>query len=213
MGAEGLVSRKIGLVSDPHATPEPLAEAMAIFQREGVDLILCAGDIGGYGDRLDETVILLKEHRVHSVYGNHESWALKQHAFRGSKTSRDYLASLPDHLEFNIEGVRIYMVHAEPPNKQRKGLRLFDQNGAVIPEVMAEWNDRLTGSKFDVLILGHTHQVFDIRLGKVLVINPGSCTFNHSCAVLNLASLEVTWFALEGKSIEKVWNWGQFEVR
>ena len=38
---------KIGLISDVHATAKPLKEALSIFQREGVDLILCAGDIAG----------------------------------------------------------------------------------------------------------------------------------------------------------------------
>lgn len=207
------MSSKIGLISDPHATPQPLAEALDIFQREKVSTILCAGDIGGYGGQLDETIKLLEEYRVHSVCGNHEIWALQQEDFPGSEVSRGYFAALPDHLALSSEGVRLYMVHAEPPNKLLQGLRLFDQHGNVRAEVMAEWDDRLDGSDYDVLILGHTHQAFDVMLGEVLVINPGSSAFNHSCAILTLPEKTVDWYALSGKAIQPIWNWGDSLLR
>jgi putative phosphoesterase len=203
---------KIGLISDPHANPEPVAEALAIFQREGVSQVLCAGDIGGYGDRLDGTIALLKANDVVAIRGNHEAWALQREVFPGSEASRDYFESLPDHISLMVEGTRLYMVHAEPPDRMTKGLRLFDPQGEVMPEVMAEWHDRLEGFDHDVLILGHTHQVYDLRLGDTLVINPGSSAYNHSCAILSLPELEVEWFALSGKMIEKTWSWGVNQV-
>lgn len=199
---------KIGIISDPHAAPEPVAEALEIFRREEVSQVLCAGDIGGYGNEIDETVALLKEHEVICVRGNHEEWALARQAFPGSKMVHDYFVALPDHLSLTIEGIRIYMVHAEPPNRLRKGLRLLNESGDVIPEVLAEWHDRLNNFDHDVLIIGHTHQVYDVRLAQTLVINPGSCCFNHSCAILHLPELQVEWFALSGRKLEPVWNWG-----
>jgi len=48
------MSVKIGLISDMHATPGPLKEALSIFREEGVDRILCAGDVAGYGTELDQ---------------------------------------------------------------------------------------------------------------------------------------------------------------
>jgi putative phosphoesterase len=206
------MSTRIGLISDPHANPEPVAEALDIFRREGVTEILCAGDIGGYGERLDETIALLQQHQVTAIRGNHEEWALLQESFPGSEATRDYFTSLPEHFSLTIEGTRLYMVHAEPPDKRVKGLRLFDKEGKVMPEVMAEWHERLEGFDHDVLILGHTHQVFDLMLGNVLVINPGSSSYNHSCAILTLPQKWVQWFALSGRPIEKVWSWGTHEV-
>lgn len=206
------MTTKIGIISDPHADPDPLAEAVEIFRRQGVATILCAGDIGGYGDRLEETVALLQQSGAMAVRGNHEAWALQRDDFPGSEASRNYFASLPDHLELIVEGVRLYMVHAEPPDSLVKGLRLFDQYGEVVPEVLAEWHERLEGSDYDVLILGHTHQAFDVRLGRTLVINPGSSSYNHSCVVLTVPQLEVTWHALGGREISRVWNWGSHQV-
>jgi putative phosphoesterase len=207
------MTTRIGLISDPHATPQPLAEALAIFRREGVSQVLCAGDIGGYGEQLDETVALLQAGNVLAVRGNHEQWALQQEEFPGSAASRAYFTSLPDFLALTIEGVRLYMVHAEPPDRVMKGLRLFDPAGAVIPGVVAEWRQRLRGFDYDILILGHTHQVYAERLADTLVINPGSCCYNHSCAVLTLPQMELEWFALSGKPIDKLWNWGVNQVR
>ena len=50
---------KIGLIGDVHATAGPVKEALAIFRGEGVDTILCPGDIAGYGTELESTVALL----------------------------------------------------------------------------------------------------------------------------------------------------------
>ena len=65
---------KIGLISDIHADPESLAEALGIFAAQGVESILCAGDIAGYGTMLPACVELLKEYRCQVVLGNHDLW-------------------------------------------------------------------------------------------------------------------------------------------
>ena len=202
------MSTRIGLISDPHATPAPLAEALAIFRREGVSQVLCAGDIGGYGDSLDETVALLQADNVIAVRGNHEQWALQREHFTGSEASRAYFAALPASISLSVAGVSLYMVHAEPPDRTRNGLRLFDPTGEVNEAVRRQWVERLEGFAHDVLILGHTHQVYAERLAATLVINPGSCRFNHSCAILHLPEQRIEWFALSGQRIERLWNWG-----
>ena len=62
----------------------------------------------------------------------------------------------------------------------------------------------------DVLIVGHTHQVFSEQLGDVLVINPGSTTFNHTCAILTLPEMKVDIFPLSNKEPILCWNWSMF---
>ena len=64
---------KIGLISDIHSTVAPLKEALSIFQREQVDMIICAGDIAGYGeDELTETINLLELNNCKIIAGNHD---------------------------------------------------------------------------------------------------------------------------------------------
>jgi len=69
-----MVSTRIGLISDPHATAAPVAEALALFKAAGVDHIFCAGDIAGYGNELEQTLDLLIEGGCRAVIGNHDLW-------------------------------------------------------------------------------------------------------------------------------------------
>lgn len=205
------MSTRIGLLSDVHATPGPLREALAIFEREGVSLILCPGDIAGYGEALEETVTLLKQGGCHCVRGNHDRWYVEDH--EGEGETLDYLAGLPLQLDFTVAGRCLYLVHASPPEEDMLGIKLLDENGALIPEAVAEWRGALAGFDCDVLVVGHTHQAFAEQLGETLVINPGSTVFNHSCAILELPSGRIEWFALGGEGILRAWNWGMFYRR
>ena len=67
---------KLGLISDVHATVEPLREALTIFRQNHVDTIICAGDTAGYGGELDQTVDLLIESKCQIISGNHDDWYL-----------------------------------------------------------------------------------------------------------------------------------------
>lgn len=198
---------KIGIISDLHATPSPVEEALAIFNQQGVKQVFCAGDIAGYGEALDETVNLLVANGCVSVAGNHEAWYVQQTSRDTGSVTYDYLINLPTHLEQNFEGMALYMVHASPPCSLIKGVRLLDECGEPIDEQLDYWGKRLQGEPYDVLVVGHTHQAFAEQLGNTLVLNPGSTLFNHSCAVLSFPELEVEWFALSGQTLLKSWNW------
>lgn len=201
--------KKLGLISDPHAEPAPVAEALAIFKRERVDAIWCTGDIAGYGEQLAETIALLREAACQSILGNHEIWYLEKQDAGRDTVIDNYLNSLPLVLHKEIEGKRLYMVHASPPDSMVDGIRLLDQHGNLLEAEKQRWTERLRHFEHEVLIVGHTHQVFARQLGTTYVINPGSTCFNHSCAILRLPDLAVQWFALSGRSITKSWNWGK----
>lgn len=198
---------KIGLISDIHATLSPLKEALAVFRQEGVECILCPGDIAGYGNELDECVDLLIKSKCRAISGNHEIWHLEKSVDRDDRTT-SYFRRLPDVLDFTLEGKRVYMVHASPPQSFTDGIRLLDEQGKIIPQQKAYWTERLADFDYDILIVGHTHQIFCEKLGDMLVINPGSTKFNHSCAILTLPAMEFRLIALSNKTPLKAWNWG-----
>lgn len=200
--------KKLGLISDPHAYPEPVAEALLIFKREQVDAIWCTGDVAGYGDKFEETLRLLQKSDCQLILGNHEINYLKKNTEASDTTTHTYLNNLPRVIQQDIEGKMVYMVHASPPDSLMNGIRLLDQLGDIIESSRKEWDTALSDFESDVLIVGHTHQVFAEVLGSTLVINPGSSQFNHSCAVLSLPDLNLQWFALSGKQMKKSWNWG-----
>jgi putative phosphoesterase len=202
------LSLKIGIISDIHATPAPLEEALDLFKAQGVDEIFCAGDIAGYGDRLDETVDLLIKYNCKCIFGNHEIWDAEKNADSYQSQTAQFLSALPASISLNIEGKRLYMVHANPPDSNRGGIKLLDERGGVVEIEKTKWTQSLSGFDYDVLIVGHTHQVFAERLGKLLLINPGSTKFNHSCAILSLPEMKCDFYSLSKKSIIYSWNWG-----
>jgi len=202
------MSAKIGLISDVHATVAPLREALTVFEQERVDLVLCAGDIAGYGTELEQSVALLAESDCTTILGNHDIRSMDYHVEGQEKRVETFFRNLPVTWESTIEGKRIFVVHASPPRSMSRGITLLDQYEKILPEAKELWTHELEGYGFDVLIVGHTHQVFTEMLGNILVINPGSTAFNHTCAVLSLPDLEVRIVPLSGKTPRKVWHWG-----
>ncbi len=200
------MTTRIGLVSDVHSSPAPLRQALDIFAAENVDDVICAGDIAGYYDTVFPTVELLVAANCKAVVGNHDQKYLQRPSREDDRGARDYLRSLPKTLNLEIEGKKILVVHANPPAEQHGGIKLLDRQGEPIEERRREWACSLSGLDSDVLIVGHTHQVYAERLGRVLVVNPGSSVFNHSCMILSLPELKVTTYPLENREIVKCWN-------
>jgi putative phosphoesterase len=202
------MASRIGLISDVHSSPEILAEALRLFAAQKVDAIICAGDIAGYYESLLPTVRLLAAANCKTVIGNHDQAWLEKNGVDGDAEIRAYLQRLPETLDLEIEGKRLFVVHANPPSEQHGGIKLRNRDGDLVDERKQEWARKLADLDRDVLIVGHTHQVYAEQLGKVLVINPGSTPFNYSCMILSLPGLEVSSFALGGRDIVYCWNFG-----
>lgn len=173
-------------------------------------MVLCPGDIAGYGDKLEESITLLQGCECHTILGNHDIWYLEDNLELPENETTHYLRNLPLTLDFNLEGKKVYMVHASPPASIMDGIRLLDENGEIIPQQKSDWSTRLCKFDYDVLIIGHTHQVFAEQLGNTLVINPGSSQFNHTCGILTLPDMQFQLFALSDKTPIRSWNWGLF---
>lgn len=205
------MTTRIGLISDTHSTSAPLKEAIALFQKENVDKIICAGDIAGYGeDELQETIDILLKNNCLMISGNHDVELTDIDRASMSNEVQQFLSTLPRKLEFTIEDINIYVAHASPPDNLHGGIKLLDQTGRLIPENKTLWKEKLASLNCDVLVVGHSHQVFAEKLGNILVLNPGSTCFNHSCMVLSLPDMKVKIFGLSGKKILRTWNWGLF---
>ena len=197
----------IGLISDVHATPAPVAEALSIFEQAGVEQVFCAGDIAGYREQLDETIALLVDNNCRAILGNHDVGYLEKHADGADNRAVAFFRQLPAAIDTTIAGKRVYMVHAQPPDACHGGIKLLNRQGVVQPDRIALWTEALQGVDYNVLVVGHTHQVFAERVGNTLVVNPGSSAFNYSCAILRLPEMTVEVFPLSGKTIAKTWNW------
>jgi len=183
---------RIGIVSDIHCNIAGLAAALEAMGP--VDELLCAGD-SVFEYRLgNEVVELLRERGARTILGNHEHVLLGPQGARAraaahvKKDNLDWLAALPWRIEFTAMGKRVLMVHGSPHEPYGEyiypGSREFKKLGDV---------------DADYLIYGHTHCQIAERVGRVMVINPGSAgdARDHrngrrlSYAVLDIASDEV----------------------
>ncbi|MBA3017551.1 MAG: metallophosphatase family protein [Proteobacteria bacterium] len=206
------MSTKIGLISDVHATTAPLRDALSIFQQEDVDIILCAGDIAGYGNELNQTIDLLIKSECRMILGNHDVWLLSLPVDEEEKRVETFFKRLPFVLELTVEEKYIYVVHASPPCSYMRGIKLMDEYGNMLLNQIEQWTSHLRKFEHDVLIVGHTHQVFAEQLGRTLLINPGSTKFNNTCMILSLPNMEVQVLPLLNKTPLKVWNWGMEQL-
>ena len=140
--------------------------------------------------------------------GNHDLWYLERSGIDLEGVSAAYLRNLPAVIEFKAAGKVIYMVHASPPDSFMDGIKLLDEKAALIQQEKHSWSCCLRDFYCDVLVVGHTHQVFAEPLGNPLVINPGSTLFNHTCAILTLPAMTVQIVPLSQKDPVLSWNWG-----
>ena len=203
-----MMSIKIGLISDVHATVAPLREALAIFRENKVEIVLCAGDIAGYGTELEQTVELLINSECEIILGNHDVWFLNNPVNQDKKRLVSFFRKQPFVREFTIKRKRLYLVHESPLRPLSQGIKLRDEHGNILLDRKEQWSRYLEKFESDVLVVGHTHQVFAEKLGNTFVINPGSTKFNHTCAILSLPGMELQILPLSNKVPLMSWNWG-----
>lgn len=205
------MSTRIGILSDTHATTAPLREALDIFTDKGVEHIICAGDVVGYGqDNPEETIALLRQFNCLTVIGNHDVVPDTVTDPTSRVALQSYFNNLPKKIELVVEGKKIVVVHAHPPDSLHGGIKIMDPQGQVVEEKKLPWLDQLGSLESDILVVGHTHQVFAEYFGSLLVINPGSTCFNHTCMLLTLPEMTVEILSLSNKEPIMTWNWSLF---
>jgi putative phosphoesterase len=204
---------RIGLISDVHADPVALELAWAHLTVLGVDRIVCAGDLVGYGPRPDEAVAFLQAHGVASVRGNHDRWAVERGAgvvdpFGGSIPSEEtisFLTSLPFDLPLGGAGRVGVVVHGSPLDDMQ-----FVSRKDVPPRVLRSW---LRDLRADFLVIGHTHEPMWYRCPEGLVVNPGSVisaprvSTSRTFAVLDLKAMAATFHDVESGAEVEVMPW------
>lgn len=139
---------------------------------------------------------MLRERGARYVLGNHEATLLGQ--WGAGARSADwvrpaelaYMAARPHRIDTVIGGKRLVMVHGSPFDPPYEYLYPNSATLSRIAEIDA-----------DYVVLGHTHYQMAERIGRPLVINPGSAgeardarnAFRLSYAVLDTASGEVVF--------------------
>ena len=178
---------RIGLIGDLHAEHERLLVALDVMRTETVARVLCTGDVvDGHGDP-DETVKLLREHRVTVVRGNHDRW-IREDTMRTlerahrmtdlAPRSIDFLKSLPATESIDLpDGKKLLLCHGVGDNDMQK--LNPDDSGYAISS-----NEALLKVLFDpvfaMMVGGHTHVPFVRRFERgsgqkpLVFVNPGT---------------------------------------
>ncbi len=183
---------KIGIVSDIHCNLYGLEQALSAMG--DVDELLCLGDSIFQYRFSNEVVALLREQGAHVILGNHEEDFYAPHGIRArqqpwiDQAHLTWLAEQPLEREFTFAGKTLLMVHSTPWAPRGAYVYPDSPNLARFAEVEA-----------DFVLYGHTHSQIVKRVGRALVINPGSAgdARDHrngrqlSCAVLDPATDEV----------------------
>lgn len=182
---------RLGILSDIHCNEAGLAQALALMG--DIDRLVCLGD-SIYEYRFsNEVVRLLQECDAEVILGNHEETFFGPHGARArarpgiDPALAEWLANRPYRRELRLGGKRVLLVHSTP--WQPYGAYVYPQSGLL---------DRFAEAEADFVLYGHTHQQLVQRVGRVLVINPGSAGDARdprnggklSCAVLDTASEE-----------------------
>jgi putative phosphoesterase len=183
---------KLGIVSDLHCNIDGLERALEIMGP--IDSLLCLGDSISEYSFSNAVIGRLRALDALTLQGNHEEVFLGPAGVRArarpdiDRSLLDWLAARPHRHELKVDGKRILMVHSTP----------WEPRGSyVLPHSAAL--ERFGEADADIVLYGHTHRQLVRRIGRVLVVNPGSAGEGRdprnggqlSCAVLDTATEEV----------------------
>jgi len=179
---------RIGVISDVYGNLPALEAAWAWLSGEGAELVVCLGDLVGYGALPEETVCFVRDHGIETVQGNWDRavargresagdafdnpyWrklageSLQWTRSRLSTGSIDYLRNLPGEVRYSIERSSILCVHGQPGNVS--GRIEHDAGNEIFDMLLAR-------SHCNVLLSGNTGTAALAVRRDGCLINPGS---------------------------------------
>lgn len=183
-----MTETRIAIFGDLHGNSAATEAALAAIDAERPDAVFCLGDLVGYGAFPNETIELVRERAIPTIMGNYDdgvgfdrddcgcAYRDADERERGQKSlmwtramvtdeRKKYLRSLLPEIRFEMEGVRLRLVHGSP---RRMNEYLFeDRDPASLARIAV-------GADADVLIFGHTHKPWAREIGSVQFVNAGS---------------------------------------
>ena len=178
----------VGVVSDIHCNADGLQSALDAMG--DVDHLICLGDSIYESQFSNEVVALLRSREADVICGNHEEVFFSASGVRARERPwidtdhMKWLGNRPARMQLDIGGRRILVVHSTPWTPG--GDYVFPHS----PQIK-----RFGEVDADYVLYGHTHMQMVKRIGRPLVVNPGSAGERRggnslSCSVLDLPSGE-----------------------
>ena len=179
---------RVAVFSDIHANIHALDAVLADIERQGVDRLICLGDLVGYGAFPNEVIARIRERDIPTIMGNYDdgigyernecgcAYKTEGERARGQESiawttqtvspeNKAFLRRLPLKLELGVNGFRVAFVHGSP---RRINEYLYEDRPLSSLEKV------LDASGADILVCGHTHLPYHRRIGARHVVNVGS---------------------------------------
>ena len=173
---------RLALIADIHGNLVALETVLQELAQEGIDQILCLGDVGSLGPQPHEVIGRLRQLGCRGVLGNTDAWLLAGvpavennppvaalNAWCADQLTPDdraYLQALPLSLELPLDAKRtVRGYHGSP--------RSFDDVIAAVTPTAA-LTEMLGGQVARVMAGGHTHTQMIRRHADAQLVNAGS---------------------------------------
>lgn len=152
----------IAILSDIHGNLEAFQQVIAHMEGRSPDMVICLGDLIGYGPDPDEVVRLFQHNRYKSVLGNHEA-ALQNQRIRNwfnfparknsletekllSSESYDFCCALPENMTF----ANALFVHGFPPASVLRYVTMASEG---------DLRKYFENTDVHLCFVGHTHEL------------------------------------------------------
>ena len=135
---------KIGLIADTHDNIGNIEKSVKVFKESKTSMILHAGDYVS-----PEAIRVFHGVKLVGVFGNNDVDKSRiRDAFNeiGGQIEGDF-------YEFEIDDMIFAVYHGTQQERR---------------------NSLIQSGKYDVVVCGHTHRILNSRVGKTLVLNPGT---------------------------------------
>jgi putative phosphoesterase len=172
---------KLGIISDIHADFDALGLSLRILESQGVDQIICAGDLVERGRQGNAVVELIQARGIPCVLGNHDEVAASNQQWLRdnidptntfaqerllSQPTLDYLNQLPKTLTFEWEGKTVLLAHGAPWSNMEYVFPVSNLT-PLFKRIVEQ-------AASDIVVLGNTHIPMEVTYGNTKLVNPGS---------------------------------------
>jgi len=170
---------KLGVISDIHGNYPAYQSVINKFQEEGVDKIICLGDVLGYFHKSNEVIQDLINRDILTIMGNHEAYFLNIINYNSenefiynyeslqnsiSSVQLNWLSNLERSHIITIHGKTIGFFHGSPWDPLNEYIYPDYDNFKKFHEINC-----------DYIFLGHTHYPMIKKVEDKTIVNPGSC--------------------------------------
>ena len=176
---------RIAIISDIHGNLEALETALQTIRKEGVDEIICLGDIVGYGASPNECIAEVQSATDYVLLGNHDEAALHPEK---TEYFNPYARIAIEWTAEALDGEKRAFLETLPYTLALEGL-LFVHSSPYEPEawhyVLSPTDAQMNFSYFSepICFVGHSHVpgIFsqdlwtrEVMRGKKFIVNVGS---------------------------------------